>query len=197
MMISTGARVFSTSNCAVRWARISNGIPSEVVFSYLHITNSDGIKLCCDASTYSWSGKMILYSMYISKGACFDAAVKLWPCCVVNGISHGPRSPANSSKALMVALAKFVQGWFWCLEFLAEINLTGAIATCCFPSLVIEFLARRMSKQTIFSNCNFLYSNLQLIGTKFYLFVWFLTNAFHELQIQKWQFEKRLQLVLF
>ena len=135
--------------------------------------------------------------MYISKGACFDAAVKLWPCCVVNGISHGPRSPANSSKALMVALAKFVQGWFWCLEFLAEINLTGAIATCCFPSLVIEFLARRMSKQTIFSNCNFLYSNFQLIGTKFYLFVWFLTNAFHELQIQKWQFEKRLQLVLF
>ena len=38
MMIDE-ARVFNTPNCAVRWARISNGIPTEVVFPYLHITN--------------------------------------------------------------------------------------------------------------------------------------------------------------
>ena len=90
---------------------------------------------------------MTWYSMYISKGACFDAAVitigtLALSSCEWNVTSHGPRSPANSSKALVVVLAKFVHGWFWCFEFLAEINLTGSVLTCPFPSLVIEFLGR-------------------------------------------------------
>ena len=96
----------------------------------------------------SWSGKMTLYSMCISKGACFDAAVipigaLALSSCEWNVTSRGPTSPASSSKALMVALAKFVHAWFRCFEFLAEINLTGAIATCRFPSLVIGFLGKR------------------------------------------------------
>ena len=33
--------------------------------------------------------------------------------------------------------------WFWCFTFLAEINFTGAVVTCRFPSLVIPFLNRR------------------------------------------------------
>ena len=60
---------------------------------------------------------MILYSMCISKGACFDAAVIPIGTLALssyewNVTSRGPRSPANSSKALMVALAKLMHGWF-------------------------------------------------------------------------------------
>ena len=62
--------------------------------------------------------------------------------CEWNVTSRGPRSPANSSKALLVVLAKFVDGWFWCFEFLAEINLNGSVLICPFPSLVTEFLGR-------------------------------------------------------
>ena len=101
-----------------------------------------------ELTTESWSDKMTLYSMSISKGACIDAAVipirtLALPSCEWNATSRGPRSPANSSKALVVALAKFVHGWFLCFEFLAEINLTGVFVTCRFPSLGIEFLGRR------------------------------------------------------
>ena len=55
--------------------------------------------------------------MRISKRACFDAAVILIGTLALsswewNVTSRGPTSPANSSKALMVALAKFVHRWF-------------------------------------------------------------------------------------
>ena len=74
MMVRTRARVFSTSNCAVRWARISNGIPMRSRFLLL-TCHQLLMELACAAMPLDNCGLVTLYSICIIKGACFDVAV--------------------------------------------------------------------------------------------------------------------------
>ena len=97
----------------------------------------------------TWSGNVTLYYICINNGSFFEASVSPIGTLAISSWewkikSPGLRSPANSSKTLIVVpLANFVRGWLCCLGFLAKINFTGAVVTCCFPFLVLPYLAKR------------------------------------------------------